>query len=103
MRIENNININFGQKIPTSTLFKVGTGIFDFNDAKTLCVTFDDKFPGHVGYYKKALNLTNNIANKNEQVSQMIKSVNELNSKNDKLKVIGKIVETVGNEIDVVI
>ena len=103
MMINNYNNISFGQKVPTSSLLKIGAGIYDFNDAKALSILSDDRFPGHVGYYKKAQNFVRNIAEKNEDINSLIESINSLNSKNDKLSVIRKTVIQLGKEVDVVI
>ena len=101
--MEVNNNISFGQKVPTASLLKMGTGVFDYNDAKTLCLLFDDRFPGHVGYYKKAQNFANKIAQKNENINKIFESINAVESKNNKLAVIDKLTKQLGKEIDVII
>jgi len=103
MNISNYNNISFGQKVPTASLLKMGAGVYDFEDARNLCSFIDNRFPGNVGYYKKAVKYANSIAQKNENVSQMLESLKELPSKKDKLTVIRKMVMATGSEIDVVI
>lgn len=103
MMINNYNNISFGQKVPTSALLKVGAGIYDFDDAKALSLISDKRFPGHVGYYKKAVNFVRNITEKNEDINNMMKSINNLQSKENKLEVIRKMVMQLGKEIDVTV
>lgn len=99
----NNNNINFGQKFPTSSLLKMGSGIFDFEDAKRVCHAVDDKFPGHVGYYQKALHYLENIRLKNPDIRDLLAEITKNPIKEDRKKEISKIVKTLGEEIDLVI
>ena len=101
--INNYNNINFGQKIPTSSFLKMGSGIFSFEDAKKLCQTFDQKFPGHVGYYKNALNYVSMIERKNPHLKQFLNNISILSDKNLKLEEIERLSKELGEEIDVVI
>ena len=101
--INNYNNINFGQKIPTSSFLKMGSGIFDYNDAKNLCSSFDQKFPGNVGYYKKALNYVEIIENQNPYIKNILNKICLLNENNLKLKEIEQLTKEIGEEIDVVI
>jgi len=103
MKIRKCNNVSFEHKVPTAPLLKIGAGIFNYNDAKSLCLAFDNKFPGHVGYYRKALGLAENIAQKNEGIKNKIDALNSYDSKRDKLAVIKNFVSKLGKEIDVVI
>ena len=101
MNINNYNQISFGQKVPTGALLKIGGGVYDYDDAKTICTLLDKKFPGHVGYYKKATQHVKNIAEKNNNINQIFDSINDISNKNDKLAIIRKIVMKIGKEIDV--
>ena len=104
MNINNNYHsINFGQKIPTSSFLKMGAGIFDFEDAKNLCQVFDNKFPGHVGYYKNALHYVDMIEHKNPQFVDILTYLSALRGKERKLEEIAKLTKKFGEEIDVII
>ena len=104
MNIVSNYNsIYFGQKIPTSSFLKMGAGIFSFEDAKKLCLIFDQKFPGHVGYYKNALNYVRMIERKNPHLKQFLNNISILSDKNLKLEKIERLSKELGEEIDVVI
>ena len=104
MNINNNYNnINFGQKIPTSSFFKMGSGIFIFEDAKNLCQVFNDKFPGHIGYYKNALHYVDVIEHKNPQLGDILLYLTTLKSKERKLEEIAKLTKKFGEEMDVII
>lgn len=101
--INNYNNINFGQKIPTSSFLKMGSGIFDYNDAKKLCNTFDQKFPGNAGYYKKALHYVEIIENQNPYIKNILNKIWLLREKELKLNEIEHLTKELGEEIDVVI
>ena len=103
MEIRKCNNVSFGHKVPTVPLLKIGAGIFNYNDAKSLCLAFDNKFPGHVGYYRKALGFVDNITQKNEDIKNKIDALNCYDSKSDKLAVIKNFVSKLGKEIDVTI
>jgi len=104
MNINNNYNtVNFGQKIPTSSFLKIGSGIFSFEDAKNLCHSFDTKFPGHVGYYKNALRYVENINHKNPKLKDFLTKISCFSDKNIKLKEIERLTKKLGEEIDVVV
>lgn len=96
-------SINFGQKIPTSSFLKMGSGIFSFEDAKKLCHSFDTKFPGHVGYYKNALHYVENINHKNPELKDFLIKISRFSDKNIRLKEIERLTKELGEEIDVVI
>lgn len=104
MNINNNYNnINFGQKIPTSSFFKMGSGIFSFEDAKNLCNAFEVKFPGHVGYYRNALHYVEKIEHRNPDLRELVHNIAKLQQKKLKLEEIEKITKALGEEIDVII
>lgn len=104
MNVNNNYNnINFGQKIPTSSFLKMSSGIFDFEDAKNLCMAFDKKFPGHIGYYQKALKHVANIQKKNADLHPIFIDLGHYMDKNSKLRRISELTKELGEEIDVVI
>ena len=104
MNINNSYNnLYFGQKVPTSSLLKMGSGIYSYDDAKNLCNSFDKKFPGHVGYYKKAMNYIEVIGNKNPHVRNILNNICYLQGKNKKLDEISRMTKELGQEIDVVI
>ncbi len=104
MNINNNYNtINFGQKIPTSSFLKIGSGIFNFEDAKNLCQTFDKKCPGHISYYKRAQQHAENIGQKNPHLKNILTNISHLIENNKKLQEINRLTKELGEEIDVVI
>ncbi len=85
MKVDFGNNINFGHKIPTTSFLKMGSGIFDYNDAKNLCMAFDTKFPGHVGYYQKALKHVANIEKKNTNFRQIFLDIGHYIDRKSKL------------------
>lgn len=104
MNISSDFNsIYFGQKIPTSSFLKMGSGIFEFEAAKNLCHTFDERFPGHIGYYQKALHYVEMIEQKNPNMRNILKDISYLKFKDKKLNEIEKLTKELGEEIDVVI
>lgn len=103
MKVDFGNNINFGHKIPTASFLKMGSGIFDYSDAKNLCMAFDTKFPGHVGYYQKALKHVANIEKKNTDLRQIFLDIGRYTDKNSKLGRIAELTKELGEEIDVVI
>ena len=104
MIINNNYNsINFGQKIPTYSFLKMGSGIFSFEDAKNLCQAFDKEFPGHIGYYKHALHYVDVIEHKNPELRDVLIHITSFKDKHRKLEEIAKLAKKFGEEIDVVI
>jgi len=96
-------NINFGQKIPTVPFLKMGSGIFDYEEAKKLCHVFDQKFPGHVGYYQKALHHVENIERRNPHLKHILNDIHYLKGKQEKLDAITRFAKELGEEIDVVV
>lgn len=81
----------------------MGSNIFSFEDARNLCNTFDQKFPGHVGYHKKALHYVEIIENKNPYIKNILNRICLLQENNLKLKEIEQLTKEIGEEIDVVI
>lgn len=96
-------NINFGQKIPTSPFLKIGSGIFNFEDAKNLCQVFDKKFPGNVSYYKRAQKHAENIGQKNPNLKNILDNISRIEENKNKLKEINRFIKELGEEIDVII
>lgn len=96
-------NINFGQKIPTSPFLKIGSGIFNFEDAKNLCQLFDKKFPGNVSYYKRAQKHAENIGQKNPNLKNILDNISRIEENKNKLKEINRFIKELGEEIDVII
>ena len=103
MKVDFGNNINFGHKIPTASFLKMGSGIFDYNDAKNLCMAFDTKFPGHVGYYQKALKHVANIEKKNTNFHQIFLDIGHYMDRKSKLGRVAELTKELGQEIDVVI
>ncbi len=103
MNISNNYNNNiyFSQKVPTSPLLKMGSGIFNYEDAKNLCHVFDQRFPGHIGYYQKALHYVEMIRHKNPEITEVLTNITRKYDKNDRLKEIARYTQKLGEEIDV--
>lgn len=98
-----NYNTSFGHKVPTNSLLKMGSGIFSYEDARELCYSFDKKFPGHVGYYKKAIKHSENIGQKNPNINKILSEIKAQPDKISKLKKIEEYTRQLGSEIDVVI
>ena len=96
-------NINFGQKIPNSPFLKIGSGIFNFEDAKNLCQVFDRKFPGNVSYYKRAQKHAENIGQKNPNLKNILDNISRIEENKNKLKEINRFIKELGEEIDVII
>ena len=56
MKIENSTqNTSFGQLVPTKPLLKSAMGIHTYSEGRELYLSTSQKFPGHEGYYKKAV------------------------------------------------
>lgn len=104
MKVENNINsINFGQKVQTRPLLRIGSGIFNFEDAKSFCNSIEEKFPGNMGYYRKARNIIDRIKAKNPQINEILSKTESISNPKEKLSEISKQATALGEEIDVVI
>lgn len=103
MQIHSYNNISFGQKVPTVPLLKMGAEIYDYEAAKNFCMVFDRRFPGHVGYFKKAVGFVQNIIVKNPDITKIINSIKSIEGKEKQIAQINKIASKMGKEIDVVI
>lgn len=101
MRVNNNynVNINFGQKVPTREVLKIASGLRSVEDAKVICNSCRDKFVGHVGYYKTAVKIVDSLKAKNKTFSELVDKLNTLD-KEGKLDFINKFVSKNGNSID---
>ena len=56
MKIENSTqNTSFGKLVQTKTLLKSAMGINNYSEGRELYLSTSQKFPGHEGYYKKAV------------------------------------------------
>lgn len=100
MKVQNNTNIYFGQKVPTKPLLRIGAGIFNYEDAKALCMSFDPRFPGHTGYYKKAVDFAQNIARKNPEIEEIFNDLGKIGNEKQKIFKILCLSEKLGKEID---
>ena len=77
--------------------------MFNFEDAKNLCQTFDKKFPGHISYYKRARQHAEDIGQKNPHLKNILINISCLAENNKKLQEINRLIRELGPEIDVII
>ncbi len=94
-------NVNFGQKFPTEPLLKMALEIWDFDAAKAIYLASSNKFPGHISYYKRAVNIAKQVQANNPEFANIVNKLKNFSSKNEKLEQIRKISSELGAIIDV--
>ena len=100
MDIQNNTNINFGQLIPTKPLLKSALKIHDYDEGKALSLSITTKFPGNIGYYKRAINIADNIISKNPELEKINEEIKQLPQQSQAAE-IDKFVNKLGKNIDI--
>ena len=101
MKIQN--NITFGQKIPTEPLLRRALDIHSFDDAKEVYCSVSTRFPGHQGYNYKALEIVEQAQQKNPFLTEIIKRLKSLSTKEEQLKEIKNIKKELGENIDLIL
>lgn len=101
MKIQNtNQNTSFGQLVPTKPLLKSAIGIHTYSEGRDLYLSTSKKFPGHEGYYKKAIIIAQTAIKKNEELKKIVNHLKET-PKYEINKEINKIVADIGEKIDI--
>lgn len=101
MKIENNTqNTSFGQLVPTKPLLKSAMGIHTYSEGRELYLSTSQKFPGHEGYYKKAVIIAQSAIKKNEKIKELVRHLKEI-PKCNLNKEINKIASDIGEKIDI--
>lgn len=101
MNINNKNNIQFGQYIPSSLLFKCALNPPKYEDSKNLCQAIDNRFPGFVGFVGKARIYVTNIKNKNPEIANIINRIDKIQNPQTRQLEMQKAVKELGDFIDV--
>ena len=101
MKIKNNTqNTSFGQLVPTKPLLKSAMGIHTDSEGRELYLSTSQKFPGHEGYYKKAIIIAKSAIEKNEKIKEIVNHLKEIPNFNLN-KEINKIASNIGEKVDI--
>lgn len=101
MKIQNtNQNTSFGQLVPTKPLLKSAIGIHTYSEGRDLYLSTSKKFPGHEGYYKKAIIIAQTAIKNDDKLKKIVNHLKKT-PKYEINKEINKIVSDIGEKIDI--
>lgn len=100
MNTKNNTHTYFGQLLPAKPLLKSALQIHTYEEGKALSLSISNKFPGNIGYYKKAVCIANDIISKNPELENFITEIKQLPQQSQTTEV-DKFVSKFGQTIDV--
>ena len=97
----NNYNISFGQIIPTRLLLRCSLDTFRYQDVKNLVLSQDSRFPGNLGYARKAMRIVDGAIQKNKFIADFVERLKKMPSEKKQEHAIEAFIAKHGINLDI--
>jgi len=101
--LSNNQTITFGQLVPAEPLLKAAIKIHKFEDAKILNNALGVNFSGHIGFYKRAIVISDQIIKNNPNIAKIVSDLQKISDLQTKINEIERIKTQYGEYLDLIV
>ena len=101
--LNQNQTITFGQLVPTEPLLKAAIKIHKFEDAKILNKAVGVNYSGHIGFYQRAIVISDKIIKDNPNIAEIVSHLQKIEDLQAKQKEIELIKTKYGEYIDLIV